>query len=165
VVWLRLVHIVAGVVWVGSAVFAALILFPAARAAGADGRRLLDRLGPRMGPIMGLLMLLTVIPGFIMYGRLSGGFNRVWVTHQPGVTLAVGAVVTLLAVVVGIATNASAGAKMGRLRKAIEGQGGTPTAAQAAELTTMQSRIERGGPVAAALLLLAAGCMAVARYL
>jgi uncharacterized membrane protein len=165
VVWLRLVHIVAGVVWVGSAVFAALILFPAARAAGADGRRLLDRLGPRMGPVMGILMLLTVIPGFIMYGRLSGGFNRAWVTHQPGLALAVGAVVTLLAVVVGIASNAPAAAKIARVRKAIETQGGTPTPAQGAELAALQLRVERGGQVAAALLLVAAGAMAVARYL
>lgn len=164
-VWLRLVHIVAGIVWVGSAVFAALFLFPAARAAGVDGRRFLERLTPRMGPAMGILMLLTVIPGFIMYGRLSGGFNRAWLTSQPGLTLAVGAVATLLAVAIGIATNAPAGAKTARLRKAIDSQGGTATAAQAAELSALQARIERGGQVAAALLLIAAGAMAVARYL
>ncbi len=33
-VWLRLVHIVAGTFWVGSVVFAALFLFPTARAVG-----------------------------------------------------------------------------------------------------------------------------------
>jgi hypothetical protein len=114
---------------------------------------------------MGILMLLTVIPGFIMYGRLSGGFNRAWVTQQPGLALAVGAVVTLLAVVVGIASNAPAAAKIARVRKAIETQGGTPTPAQGAELAALQLRVERGGQVAAALLLVAAGAMAVARYL
>jgi len=72
-VWLRLLHIVAGVVWVGSAVFSALFLMPVARAAGPEGGRFVARLMQRMGPAMGIGMLLTVIPGFVMYGRLSAG--------------------------------------------------------------------------------------------
>ncbi|PYP55838.1 MAG: hypothetical protein DMD44_14055 [Gemmatimonadetes bacterium] len=164
-VWLRLVHIVAGIVWVGSAVFAALFLFPTARAVGPDGRRFIERLQRRMGPAFGIAMLLTVIPGFVMYGRLSAGFNRAWVTSRPGLALGAGAVATLLAVVIGIASNAPADRKIARLRQGLEQQGSAPTAAQAAELAALQTRIERGTQVAAALLLLAAGAMAVARYL
>ena len=164
-VWLRLVHIVAGIVWVGSAVFAALFLFPTARVVGPDGRRFIERLQRRMGPAFGIAMLLTVIPGFIMYGRLSAGFNRAWVTSRPGLALGAGAIATLLAVVIGIGSNAPADRKIGRLRKSVEQQGGAPTAAQAAELAALQTRIERGTQVAAALLLVAAGAMAVARYL
>lgn len=164
-VWLRLVHIVAGVVWVGSAVFGALFLLPAARGAGVDGGRFLERLMPRVGPAMGIAMLLTVVPGFIMYGRLSGGFNRAWVTSEPGLALAVGAVAAILAAVAGAAVNAPAGAKMAALRKSFAAQGGVPTAAQAAQLAALQSRVERGAQLVAALLLIAAGAMAVARYL
>jgi len=165
VVWLRLVHIVAGIVWVGSAVFGALFLFPTARAAGAEGGRFIERLMRRVGPAMGIAMLLTVIPGFIMYGRLSAGFNRAWVTSRPGLALGAGAVAAILAVLVGAAVNAPAGAKMAVLRKSFEAQGGVPTATQAAQLQTLQSRVERGAQVVAALLLIAAGTMAVARYL
>jgi len=165
VVWLRLVHIVAGVVWVGSAVFMAAVLLPAARAAGSDGGRFVARLMQRTGPAFGIAMLLTVVPGFIMYGRLSAGFNRAWVTSRPGLALAAGAVATILAVLVGVTVNASGGAKMAALRKSVETQGGTPTPAQAAQLTTLQTRVERGGQLAAALLLIAAGAMAIARYL
>jgi uncharacterized membrane protein len=164
-VWLRLVHIVAGVFWVGSGLFVALFLFPTARAVGPDGRRFLERLQRRMGPAFGIAMLLTVIPGFIMYGRLSAGFNRAWVTSRPGLALGAGAVATLLAVVIAIGSNAPADARMGRLRRGLEPQGSASTAAQAAELAALQTRIERGTQVAAALLLLAAGAMAVARYL
>jgi uncharacterized membrane protein len=164
-VWLRLVHIVAGVVWVGSAVFAALFVIPTARALGADGRRFVERLQQRLGPALGIAMLLTVVPGFMMYGRLSAGFNRAWVTSRPGLALGAGAIAALLAVVVGVASNAPAGAKIARLRKGVETQGGTATAAQAAELATLQARIERGAQVAAVLLVFAAGAMAVARYL
>ena len=126
-VWLRLIHIVAGVVWVGSAVFAALFVFPTARALGPDGRRFIERLQRRMGPALGLAMVLTVIPGFIMYGRLSAGFNRAWVTSRPGLALGAGAVAALLAVVMGIATNAPDSAKIARLRKDLDQRGGAAT--------------------------------------
>jgi uncharacterized membrane protein len=165
VVWLRLIHIVAGVVWVGAAVFAALFVFPAARALGPDGRRFMERLQRRMGPALGIAMLLTVIPGFIMYGRLSAGFNRAWVSSRPGLALGAGAVAALLAVVIGIATNAPASARIARLRQGLEQQGSAATPAQATELAALQARIERGTQLAAALLLVATGAMAVARYL
>src|SRR5205823_6318157 len=83
-VWLRLLHIVAGVFWVGSAVFVGLFLLPTARAAGPEGGRFMARLMQRTGPVLGIAMLLTIVPGFIMYGRLSAGFNRAWVTSRPG---------------------------------------------------------------------------------
>ena len=164
-VWLRLIHIVAGVVWVGSAVFAALFVLPTARALGPDGRRFIERLQRRMGPALGIAMVLTVVPGFMMYGRLSAGFNRAWVTSRPGLALGAGAVAALLAVVIGIATNAPASAKIARLRKQLDQPGSAATPAQAAELAALQARIERGMQLAAALLLVAAGAMAVARYL
>jgi uncharacterized membrane protein len=165
VVWLRVVHIVAGTVWVGSAVFAALFLFPTARAVGPDARRFMERLRQRMGPALGIAMLLTVISGFIMYGRLSAGFDRAWVTSWPGLALGLGALAALVAVVIGVAVNAPAGAKIAALRQGFETQGGSPTSEQAAQVAALQARVERGAQLAAALLVIAAGAMAVARYL
>ena len=164
-VWLRLVHIVAGVVWVGSAVFIALFVLPAARTAGPEGGRFLARLMPRTGPALGIAMLLTVVPGFIMYGRLSAGFNRAWVTSRPGLALAAGAVASIIAVLIGVAVSRPAGEKLAALRKSLETESRAPTAAQAAQLATLQSRVERGAQLVAALLVLAAAAMAVARYL
>jgi uncharacterized membrane protein len=165
VVWLRLVHIVAGVVWVGSAVFMAAVLLPAARVAGSDGTRFIGALMQRARPAFGLAMLLTVISGFIMYGRLSAGFNRAWVTSRPGLALAAGALAAIAAVLVGVVVNAPAAGKMAAIRKSLESQAGAPTAAQAAQLASLQARSERAGQVAAALLVIAVGAMAVARYL
>src|SRR2546421_11298723 len=118
-----------------------------------------------MGPALGIAMLLTVIPGFIMYGRLSAGFNRAWVTSRPGLALGAGAVAALLAVAMGIATNAPASAKIARLRKDLDQRDGAATPAQAAQPAALQARIARGFHVAPALLLVAAGATAVARYL
>lgn len=164
-VWLRLVHIVAGVVWVGSAAFVALFVLPTARTAGTEGARFVGRLTQRMGPFLGLAMLLTVVPGFMMYGRLSAGFNRAWVTSRPGLALAAGAALSLIAVLVGVLMNRPAGVKMAALRGNVETQGGVPSATQAAELARLESRVERGARLVAVLLVLAVAAMATAHYL
>ena len=164
-VWLRLLHIVAGVFWVGAAVFMAFFVLPTARAAGPEGGRFVARLGRRMGPVLGVAMLLTVIPGFMMYGRLSAGFNRAWVTSRPGLALAAGAVAAILAIVIGVAVNAPAVAKIGALQKSVAAQGGSPNPAQTAQLAAWQARVERATQIVAVLLLFAVGAMAVARYL
>jgi uncharacterized membrane protein len=164
-VWLRLLHIVAGIFWVGSAVFSALFLLPTARAAGAEGTRFVARLMPRVGPALGVAMLLTVIPGFIMYGRLSAGFDRAWPTSPTGLALGAGAGAALLAAVLGTAINVPARGRILALRKGLETRDGTASATEAAELARLQARIERGAQLVALLLVVAAGAMAVARYL
>jgi len=107
--WLRLVHIVAGAFWVGAAVFMAAIVVPAARAAGAEGGNFLERLmqQPRTRAALGGAMVLTVLSGLAMYGRLSGGFQRGWVTSPQGLALGAGAIATILAAAIG-------GARRGR---------------------------------------------------
>jgi uncharacterized membrane protein len=164
-IWLRVVHIVAGIFWVGSAIFSALFLLPTARTAGAEGGRFVARLMQRVGPALGVAMVLTVIPGFIMYGRLSAGFSKTWVTSPTGLALGAGAVAALLAVLLGAAINAPARTRIVALSKGAETQGGTPSASAAAELAKLQGRIERGAQIVALLLVVAAGAMAVARYL
>jgi uncharacterized membrane protein len=164
-VWLRLFHIVAGVFWVGSAAYGAFFVMPTARAAGPEGGRFVGQLMQRMGPALGIAMLFTIVPGFILYGQLSAGFNRAWATTPTGLALGAGALATILAVVAGIVVNAPTRKKMVALRAGLEAHGGRPGDTEAAELARLQARIERGAQVVAVLLLLAAGAMAVARYL
>ncbi len=166
-VWLRLVHILAGIFWVGSTVMIAAFLIPAARASGSEGRRFLARLmqGRGLGAALGGSMLLTVVSGFVMYGRLSAGFNHAWVTSRPGMALGVGALAALLAVVVGVGVNAPVGVKIERLRRRTENAGGTPAPADAARAAALQALLDRMTVVTAVLLVVAAGAMAVARYL
>jgi uncharacterized membrane protein len=161
-VWLRVFHIVAGIFWVGSAAYGAFFVMPTARAAGPEGGRFVGRLMQRMGPALGIAMLFTVVPGFIMYARLSAGFDRAWVTSPTGLALGAGAVATIVAVVIGIAVNVPIRTKMVAMRQGLEAHGGAP---ETLELARLQARIERGARVVAVLLLIAAGAMAVARYL
>ena len=154
--WLRLIHIVFGTFWTGSAIFSAFFLLPVAQAAGPAAGPLMSRLGPRIGPVLGVASLFTIISGFIMFGQLSD------LMHSPrGMTLGVGAVAALLAFVVGFAISMPAAAKAGKLMAA---QSGPPTPAQTTELAKLQARNALGARLAAIFLIVAISAMAVARY-
>ncbi len=161
--WLRLVHIVAGVFWAGSAWFAAFVVIPTARGAGGEGRRFMERLTRRLGPILGAAMLLTVIPGILLYGRMQVLLGRAWATSPSGRALGAGALAALLAVAVGFVVNAPAGVRLARLQRSLQGR--EPQDADALKVTALETRIARGTQAAAALLLVATGAMAIARYL
>lgn len=90
VLWLRLIHIVFGTFWTGSAIFTAFFLLPVLRSAGPAAGPVMSRLGPRIGPILGVASLLTIISGFIMFGQLSAGTGGEWVHTPRGTTLGVG---------------------------------------------------------------------------
>ncbi|PYP64521.1 MAG: hypothetical protein DMD37_02180 [Gemmatimonadetes bacterium] len=164
-IWLRLVHILSGIFWVGATLLMVVFLLPAARAGGAEGRRFLGSVFQRMGPVMGVTALLTIVSGFFLYARVSGGFQQVWVTSPTGRAYGIGALAAILAVIVGAAVNARAGARIGALQKRLAADSATPSAAEAAQLAGWQTRIERGAWVVAGLLLIAAAAMATARYL
>jgi uncharacterized membrane protein len=165
VIWLRLVHIVAGIFWVGATLAIAAFLLPTARVAGAEGHRVMGRVMQRLGPALGIAMLLTVISGFIIYGRLSAGFNRAWMTSRPGLALGLGAVAALLAVVLGVAVTGPTNVRLAKLRESVASAGPEPGAADAARVAALEARAERATVVAAALLLFCAAAMAIARYL
>lgn len=164
-IWLRLVHIVAGIFWVGATLAIAAFLLPTARVAGAEGRSFVGRVMQRLGPALGIAMLLTVVSGFIIYGRLSAGFNRAWVTSRPGMVLGAGAVAALLAVVIGAAVTGPTNVRLAKLRKSLASAGPEPAAADAVRVATLETRADRAAFVTAALLLFCAAAMAVARYL
>jgi hypothetical protein len=108
-------------------------------------------------------MLFTLVPGFIMYSRLAAGSARAFAATPTGMALGVGAVASLLAIVIGFGINAPTQRKMVALRQKLES--GAPAGTEAAELARLQARIGRGAQIAALLLLLAVSAMAVARYL
>jgi uncharacterized membrane protein len=165
--WMRVVHILAGIFWVGSMVFIAAFLLPTARAAGADGGRFMQRLMQqrKVNVALGIAALLTVLTGLGMYGRLSAGFQRAWVTSPHGLVLAVGGLAALAAVVVGGALNGPAAARLGRLQRRFETEGGVPSPAEVTQINALSARLQRGAVVVALLLVVAAAAMASARYL
>ncbi len=163
----RLLHIVAGVFWVGTILFFARFLFPAAEA-----------LGPAAGPVMDYLTrvkkmpqallgagIVNVLSGLGLYWRDSGGFQSEWMRSPTGTVFGIGALLALIAMGYGIAVNKPAAERLGALAGEIKAGGGPPTPAQTAEMQALQVRLKSALRVVASLLSLTTVAMALARYI
>lgn len=158
---LRLVHIFAGVFWVGAAWIGAIFLEPTARALGPDGGKFVRHLVTvrRYSISIMAAAVLTVLAGwglwFMRYGMPSLGTNA-------GLVFFIGGIVALLALGVGAGTGNTAG-KMTRLGGEIAQQGKPPTPEQQTQMLALQGRMRQFGIWAAILTSIALFLMAIAR--
>jgi uncharacterized membrane protein len=167
---LRLVHILAGIFWVGATLVLAAFLMPAARAVGPGAGALMSQLmqRQRLQLWMNVAMTLAILAGFALYGldsRMSGGgFGR----SATGMTLALGGLFAIAAAGVGGAMIKPTGRKLGeiaeRMQQPLRGGGGPP-ADLVAEAQPLQRKMQRALTIMSVLLVLSATTMAIARYL
>src|SRR3990172_5385186 len=89
----RLLHIVLGTFWAGTMIFNAVFLSPAFQDVGPDAAKVAGALvRRRFMTIMPIVALVTILSGFWLYWRLSGGFDSGYMGSRPGQTLGMGAV-------------------------------------------------------------------------
>ena len=89
---LRLIHIVFGAFWVGSAVFLALILEPRLRALGPTYQGpVMGAIAPVMGPAIGTAAVLTILAGIWMSVKLYSGRWDLWFSTGWGYAILFGA--------------------------------------------------------------------------
>ena len=164
--FLRLVHVLAGVFWVGAAVLMAMFIVPTVRAIGPAGGQVMQQLAQvRKLPVyMMSSMALTLLSGIALYWSASGGFTNSWPGSGPGITFGVGGVFAILAATLGVTVGMPTAKRVGLLAGAIAKAGGPPSAEQAAEMQRLQGRMSKVSTLGAVLLLLATAAMAVARY-
>jgi hypothetical protein len=165
---LRLVHIVAGVFWVGSVMFATLILAPA-----------LQALGPGAGPVMNQLVKVRKMPIAMMVSGLLTVAAGLWLLMidmrgvQPGMfmqsgmgrTLSLGGLVAIVALIFGMSVNLPASKKLGALGAAVAARGGPPNAEEAAEMKRLTDRMHVAGLTVMWMLIITTAAMALARYM
>ncbi len=161
---LRLIHILAGIFWVGVAFLFAGFLLPTARQMGPEGGRFMEYLmvRRRLPIFMGIAALLTVLSGFTMYGLLASSTHGAWAGTPPGIGYGTGGLAAVLGAAIGAGVGGSAGKRMVALRQRFA-EAGKPTAEQAAEMQRLQARMILGSRLMAGLLAIAAGTMAIAR--
>ena len=164
--FLRLVHVLAGVFWVGSAIFMAAFIAPTVRAIGPAGGQVMQQLGQvRKVPLyMMSSMALTLLSGIDLYRRASGNFSNGWAGSGPGMTFGLGGIFAILAAIVGLTMGMPTARRLGALGASIAKSGGPPSAEQIAEMQRLQGRMTTAGALGAGLLVLATAAMAVARY-
>jgi uncharacterized membrane protein len=165
-IFMRLIHIVLGVFWVGAVTFIAFLLFPTIRDSGPAGGTVMQRLMAR-GVNLALMAaaILTVLSGLGLYWYDSAGFSSTeWLASGPGRTFGLGAVLAFIGIGIGMGVNSRAAKQLGALMARIQGAGRPPTPDETAAIERLQGRLGKGGVATAVLLLLAAAAMAVARY-
>lgn len=164
---LRVIHVVAGSVWVGTALFFALVLAPA-----------LGGLGPAAGPTMTALRargLFTFLPVVALLAILSGvrlmwigssGFSAAYFETAVGAAYGGAGGLAILAFVLGLTMSRPNGARQGVLAvRLAQATDDATRAALQAELAVVRRRGTWISVVVTAMLVVAAAGMAVARYL
>lgn len=160
----RILHIVFGAFWVGSALFLTIILEPRLRAMGPTFH------GPVMGAVTkvaGPVLLgsgaITVIVGIVMTYRLKSGEFDTFFDTGWGWAIAIGFVTAVVALIVGTVVSMMS-ARLRNLAGAVQSAGGPPTPEQQAEMGALSKRLVMLARIAAALVLIALIAMASARF-
>jgi hypothetical protein len=162
----RLLHIGFGAFWVGAALLNFFFVGPAFQDAGAEGAKVGAAMMKRgMMLWLPVAAIITIVSGFWLYWRVSGGFTPEFMGSRQGQALGTGGLAALVALVLGIAIVRPAMMKAGALGQ----QAGQVTGAQRdallAQSRALQVRSASLGRLVTGLLIVALAAMAVARYL
>ena len=162
----RLVHVLSGAFWFGAIIFLTFFLMPSLRAVGPAGGAVMEQLASvrRLPIFMMTAAVLTILSGWALYARDSGGFTGPWMRSGSGIVFGLGGVAGTLGAIVGMAITSPAGKRMGVLAGQIRVSGSPPSAEQLAEMQALPARIARGTLIVAVLVIIATTAMAVARY-
>ena len=159
---LRLLHIVFGVFWAGSALFFAFILQPRLRNLGpAVQGPVMGALVPVMGPALIGSAVVTIVAGVTLALRMRWGHLDTFLASGWGWAMLIGFVAAIGALSTGVTTIALANRMIG-LGKNIEGR--APSPEEASELQRLAGRLPRLARSTAVMVLIAIGTMASARF-
>jgi uncharacterized membrane protein len=163
---LRLIHIFAGIFWVGATLFLWRIVTPAVTKLGPDGGKFMRTLlndTPYLQAIAGAAVA-TVLAGVWMYLRVSDNFNADWLSQTKNIILTIGALAGLAAAGHGLFALAPIGRKIRALGNEMAAAGGPPSPEQLSTMQQLQAKMSRNVPITAILMIVAVAGMASARY-
>jgi hypothetical protein len=164
----RFLHIVAGVLWVGSAFLFVAIIGPSAAEVGPSAGPLLTAAVKKRkaAKVITTFGMITVAAGWIMWIRYAVDSSSIgdWVTSSFGLALTLGGVVATMTFFVGYYGVGRNVERMVDLGGQIAAGGGPPTPEQDAEMQRLGGALERHGKTDLLLLLVAVTLMATARY-
>ena len=162
-IWLlRIIHIGAGVFWVGGALMMAFFIKPTIDATGDAGRKFLEylmntkKISARISAAAGS----SVLAGAILYWIDSQGLTSAWMKSGAGTGFTIGAVFALLGFAFGILVG-RANKSMVQLSTQMQGK---PSPEQLSQMQSMQKRQGTFTTLSNIGLILAVVFMAIARY-
>ena len=163
---LRLIHIIGGVSWAGAVFLMVLFIYPSMRDAGPQGGALMQQFQRRRLPVfINGAAGLTMLSGFILYGRAVAMTDGAWARTSSGMMFGLGGLSTILAAVIGGVFVSRSAIRLAKLGESVQAAGGRPSPEQAAEMARLQGLMGKAMKAVAAFLAIAVAAMATARYL
>ena len=160
---LRIVHILAGVLWVGGTALFFLYIEPTINKLGPDAEKFMDELiNRRKAPIYFVtISTLTVLAGVVLYWRDFGGIN----TSPHGLALGLGGLAAIIAWLGGNLLIPQTLGKLSAIAAEMKAAGGPPSGELMARMHAVQERLRLIGTIDLVLLVIAVVAMASARSL
>ena len=160
--FLRFLHIGAGVFWVGSTLLLAFVITPALKETGASGQKFVDYLikNKRFGTESAGAGGMAGVAGILLYWHDSQGFTSAWMTSSAGIGFGIGAVLGLIAFIFGVLTDRKLKV-MVQLREQLES---APSDEQMSQLQALGKQQTTYLYICAGTLTLSLWIMALARY-
>jgi uncharacterized membrane protein len=165
IILLRLIHILSAILWVGTAIFINVLLFPSLRGEPATMGKVANILAAKgMHKYLGLSAILTLLSGFSLVWIMSNGDLGAY-SRGPGRVFTMAGGLATIAFLLGMMIARPMGLKMGELGGKL---GATTDAAEKGRLTAEMAALQKKSAIVTmlvvGLLILAACGMAVARY-
>ena len=163
---LRWIHVVAGSLWAGAAVFIAFVLQPAIDDAGPGAASIMPALRRRgIMTVLPLLALATILSGMGLFWMVGGGDFRGFMGSATGVALSLGGLAAFLAFLIGILVMRPSMMGAASIFQSVASAPAEEQAGRLAAAAELRTRAARAARYVGILLLLAATAMSVARYL
>ena len=162
-IWLlRIIHIVAGVFWVGGSLIMTFFVVPTIAAIGEPGQKFVGHLmnNLKFSNRMAIASGSTILAGFILYG-LDARAGANWLRSDFAIGLGIGAVFALIGFVLGMLVGRTTKA-MAQLAGQIQGK---PSPNQLEEMQAIRKRQATLSMSSTVAIVLATVFMAIARYL
>jgi uncharacterized membrane protein len=163
---IRVLHILLAAVWFGAAVVMMFFVVPAIKDAKGGGGAVMAGLQSRKYPmIMQSIAGLTIVTGFYLYWRFTGGFDPVLSASMGGRVFGSGAIAGILALVLGASVVSASMKKIGvAMAKAASLPDGAEKMALVASVAPLQARAELFGKIVILLMVVAIVTMSIGHY-
>lgn len=162
---LRLVHILAGICWAGTAMFTTVFLGPALASSGQVAPVMAALRARRLLMFLPIVSILTVASGLRLMWITSGGFAAGYFATPHGRAFAFAGTSAIVAFMLGLLVIRPSTARSAQLGVAMAKAPEPERASIRLELERVRRRNAWSSAVALTLLMAGAGGMAVARYL
>jgi len=162
IIALRIIHILAGVFWVGGTLMMTFFIGPTIGATAEAGQKFVGHLMSKMkfSQRMAAAAGLTILAGGILFWIDSDGFGSAWVSSGAGQGFSIGAGFAVIGFVFGLL--------IGRTTRVMAQLGtqfqGRPSPEQIAQMQALGKQQTTYSNIASTMLILAVIFMAIARY-